>query len=750
MEKELILEIGTEEIPAGFLGEAINNLCSIAEREFEDNLLTYKNISTFGTPRRLTLRVSGLSDKQSDKIVEIAGPPKRIAFGEGGTPTKAALGFAKAQGVDVKHLVILEREKGELVAVRRKVKGERTEKVLKKLLTKIILSLPFRKSMRWGDGDMSFARPIRWVLALYGEKTVPFRLEEVKSGSKSQGHRFMSPKSFRVRNWDEYITELEKRFVILDHEKRMEIIKRNVEQIAKEIGGVSLQDHELLETVTHLVEYPVVLKGNFEPVFLELPKEVLISVMKNQQKYFPLFSNSNNKQLVTRDQMIPVLRKDQLIPHFIFVSGTPVENTDVVIQGNERVIKARFTDARFFFKEDAKTPLSDKVEKLKGMVFLSDLGTYYDKTERLGSGTAKSESLVSMIGSNLGFQDSVKDLERAAKLSKADLATQMVFEFPELQGTMGKYYALISGEKEEVARAIEEQYMPTSREGKLPETNLGAILSIADKIDSISACFISGFTPTGTSDPYGLRRQAIGIINIILYKRFHLSLRDIFNSSLRRIWDQLYEKNPDLFLKRNIVDTQTFSQLLTEVVDFIVERFRNLMISEGFPQDVEDAVISAEHEISIDGGKYVEDHDIVKTKRKIEALTEFRKASDFDSLAIAFKRVVNIVKGQPRGMVKHELLVEPTEKLLYQAYSDIKQEVENSISMMDYKSALFHMKSLREPVDRYFEDVLVMHEDANICLNRLSTLWVIRDLFFKVADFSKISTKRGISENGKG
>ena len=720
MEKELILEIGTEEIPAGFLGEAIKSLGSIAEREFEDNLLTYKNINTFGTPRRLVLWVSGLSDKQSDKVVEIVGPPKRIAFDENGTPTKAALGFAKAQGVDVKDLVVVEREKGELIAIRRKIKGKRTERLLKELLSKIILSIPSRKSMRWGDGDISFTRPIRWILALYGGKTVPFRLEEVKSGSKTQGHRFIAPKPFRVENWSEYVSGLEKRFVILDQEKRMEIIKRDIGQIAKEISGVPLQDEELLETVTHLVEYPLVLKGNFDREFLRLPKEVLISVMKNNQKYFPVFSDYKEQRPVTGDRM--------LLPHFIFVSGTPVKNPDLVIRGNEKVIKARFTDARFFFEEDTKTPLSDKVEKLKGMIFLSDLGTYYDKTERLATRTATMESLVSVIGSNLGFQDSIKDLERAAKLSKADLATQMVFEFPELQGTMGKYYALISGEKEEVARAIEEQYMPTSREGKLPETNLGAILSIADKVDTISACFISGLIPTGTSDPYALRRQAIGIINIILDKKCRLSLKQTFNSGMRRILDQLHEKNPDLLLKRNIVDIQSFSYLLKEVVDFIIERFRNLMISDGFPQDIVEAVISAECD------------DIIETRRKIEALSEFRKAPDFDSLAIAFKRIVNIVKGQPRGEVDPQLFVEPTEKLLYQAYLEVKQGVEISISERDYIRALKHMKSLKERVDKYFDDILVMAEDEKIRLNRLSTLWEIRGLFFRVADFSKIST----------
>ncbi|HEX3036402.1 MAG TPA: glycine--tRNA ligase subunit beta [Thermodesulfobacteriota bacterium] len=714
MEKELILEIGTEEIPAGFLQEAIKNLGNIAEREFKINLLNHKNINTFGTPRRLVLKVMGLSDKQEDQVSEILGPPKRIAFDESGAPTKAALGFAKAQGVDVKELTVVERERGEFVAVRRQIKGEKTQRVLKNLLPQIILSIPFRKSMRWGDGDTTFARPIRWILALYGGKTIPFKIEGVASGSKTRGHRIENPKPFRVSSWDEYINGLREKYVILDQEKRKEIIKGEILQLAKGLGGVPLEDEELLETVTHLVEYPLVLIGNFEREFLELPKEVLISVMKNHQKYFPVFSNSNSQR--------PTISDKTLLPHFIFVCGTPVKDPRTVIKGNERVIRARFRDAQFFFKEDTRTSLSEKLTKLRTMVFLSDLGTYYDKTERM-------ESLTSSIGTRLGFQDSVKDLKRAAELSKADLATQMVFEFPELQGTMGKYYALISGEKEEIAKAIEEQYMPTSREGKLPETDFGSVLSIADKVDTISSCFILGLTPTGTSDPYALRRQAIGIINIILGKGFHLDLKDIFSASLKQIWNQLHEINPDL---PSSPEDSFSSPVLTEIINFMVERFRNLTISEGFPQDVVDAVISAEGD---DVG-----HDTVETLRKIEALAEFRKAPDFDSLAIAFKRVVNIVKGQPRDSVNQELLVEFTEKKLYQDYLHAKQEVKEKALKGDYSQALLQMKGLKEAIDNYFDKVLVMDKDEKIRQNRLSMLWEIRDLFFKVADFSKIST----------
>jgi glycyl-tRNA synthetase beta chain len=700
MEKELILEIGTEEIPARFLGEAIRNLGLIAEQELRNASLSYNTIHTYGTPRRLTLRVTGLLEKQKDRIVEILGPPKRIAFDENGVPTKAALGFAKSQGVDVEDLVIVEREKGEVVAVRKTIRGEKTKELLKKLIPQIVLSIPFKKSMRWGNVDISFVRPIRWILAVYDGKTIPFVIGDVKSGATTRGHRFMSAKPFRIRTWEEYIDTLGKNFVVLDQDRRKETIKKEINKLAENINGKVQEDEELLDTVTHLVEFPVVLMGSFSIEFLQLPKEVLISVMRNHQKYFPVFSATTNPQGY------------ELLPYFIFVCGTPVKDPKIVISGNEKVIRARFTDAKFFFEEDTKTPLSKKIEKLKDMVFLSDLGTYYDKTQRL-------EKLVTYIGKTLGLQENqLKELERAAVLSKADLATQMVFEFPELQGIMGKYYARISGETDLVAKAIEEQYMPTSREGKLPETLAGAILSISDKIDNISACFILGLTPTGTSDPYALRRQAIALINIVLSKELNLELKKVFRHSLELITSQF--KNNEL---REKVD-----ETLKSIMDFIAERLKNLLVSEGFSQDVVDAVVATGCS------------NIVESKKKIEALEEFRRLPEFNPLAIAFKRVVNIVKGQPRDKVEETLLVESTEHLLYQAFLEAKKSIDEKISEGRYKEALIQMKALKEPIDRYFDEVLVMDKDSRIRKNRLSMLWEIRDLFFKIADFSKINT----------
>jgi len=694
MAKELILEIGTEEIPAGFLDEATRNLASLCKRALEEYSLSYDGIETFGTPRRLTLRVVGLPDKQEDRTEEAYGPPVKIAFDEKGNPTKPALGFAKAQGVDINKLITVKRDRGKFLALKRKIKGQKTDKILKEILPNLIMSLPFRKSMKWGDGEITFVRPLRWILSIFGGKTISFELEGLKSSSKTYGHRFMHPKPFKVSNWEDYEKGLEDGYVLLDQNKRSETIYKGITELADKIGGLVSDDPELLETVTNLVEIPLVLKGDFEEEFLALPNEVLISVMKYHQKYFPVFSKS---------------KKGELLPHFIFVCGTPVKDTKVVCKGNERVIRARFTDARFFYDEDKSSHLSSKLDDLRGMVFLAEIGTYYQKTQRL-------IELAGNLGKTLGFKDSVKDIKRAAELSKADLATQMVFEFPELQGIMGKYYAELSGETTEVAKAIEEHYMPISRDGDLPETNFGSIVSLADKIDTISSCFISGLIPTGTSDPYALRRQAIGIINIVSERDFYLSLDPLFRLGLTLINDQTEKKY-----------SESLEETLDTIMNFMTERFRNIMITEGSAQDVVDAVVS----VGFD--------DILDTKRKIEALTQFRKAADFETLGIAFKRVVNIVKDHTGNNFSEKHFVEPVEKDLFKSYNEIRDKVEAKILEKNYIDSLLLMKNLKDPIDKFFDNVMVMDKDPKIKENRLSMLSEIKNLFFKIADFSKLS-----------
>lgn len=696
MEKELILEIGTEEIPALFLEKAREDLGNILSGELRDKGVEFEEMEIFYTPRRLSARVSGLQRKQRDRTTENFGPPKRIAFDEDGKPTKAAVGFARSQGVDVEELVIAKRDNGEFLCVRKTVKGKKTSSVLKEILPGVISSVPFRKSMRWGDGKLTFARPIRWIAALYDDKPVKFSVENIKSSDRSFGHRFTSPKPFRVTSWGNYLKTLEKKNVVADPEKRKEIIRRNTEAAAKKIGGTIKEDPELLETVVNLVEHPTVLVGEFEEKYLRLPEEVLISVMKNHQKYFPVYSEKTGK----------------LLPRFIFVCGTPVKDKRVIIRGNERVIRARLNDAEFFFSEDTKKSLSAYTEDLESMVFLSDIGTYRGKVERMR-----------MLAADIFASP---DLERAAELSKSDLATQMVFEFAELQGVMGKYYSLTSKEKKTVANAIEEQYMPLTRTGELPRTKTGALLSIVDKTDNICSCFIADLAPTGSSDPYALRRQTLGIIRIAIEKKLDISLSTLLERSIRLVLDSMdAQKARDGKLSEE--------ELKVNILAFFSERFRNLMTESGYERNVVESVISAGFDNPLDA------------YRRINALGKFAKRKDFEALATGFKRVFNIAKTRPSSPLDKKLFKQKEEKDLHRAFTKTQTAVlkkladsEKAARQSDYLKALESIKTLSAPIDRFFDAVMVMDKNKKIRDNRLALLNEIKDLFFMIADFSKI------------
>lgn len=691
MKNELIFEIGTEEIPALFLEESTSNLKEKIKQEFEKNSLSFGDVQIFYTPRRIVAKVSGLLPKQKDQVIENFGPPKKIAFDENGKATKAAIGFAKSQGVDVNKLDIAKRDNGEFLAFKKKVKGRKTDKVLIELFPEIIDSIPFRKSMRWGYGKKTFARPIRWLMCLYERKKLSFEFENIKSGNRSYGHRFSSIKPFSPKNWTDYLNELKKNDVLLDQTERKKFIDKEINKLASKLGGFAKRDEELLETITNLVEYPVVLNGTFEKRFLKLPEEVLISVMKNHQKYFPVFSKSK-----------------KLLPYFIFVSGTQVKDNNVVIKGNERVIRARFTDAEFFWNEDIKKPLDNNISELKSMVFLSEIGNYFEKTRRL-------ENLSNDLALVCKKQKIKDDLKRSATLSKADLVSQMVFEFPELQGTMGKYYANESGEKAGIARAIEEHYMPVSRDGSLPVTEIGALLSITDKIDNIVSCFSAGLKPTGSADPYALRRQAIGIIQIVLDKQFIFNLETIFENALKKI--------------NKATDN---SETLFEIINFISERLKNLMLDQGYSNSVIDSVLSTGFD------------NIVDSYNRIKAVEKFNKQKGFEELSVAFKRVVNIAKEKPKAKLSTKLFKDKSESNLYKSFSNIQKKTDKYLnnksltSEADYIKALNLIKTLKEPIDFFFDSVMVMDKNQKLKKNRLALLNEIKTLFFKISDFSKI------------
>ncbi len=645
MGKELLLEIGTEELPAEFIPKALKDMADIMERELSQNRVGHGEIRTLATPRRLVIYAADVAERQEDQLIEKLGPAKRVSFDAQGNPTKAAVGFAKGQGLDISQLETIVTEKGEYLGARKKITGEATASLLPDILKRFILSIPFQKSMRWMNLDIRFARPIHWILALYGGQTVPFRLENISSGNKSYGHRFMNPGTFEVTDFADFIKKAREHSVIVDPEERKTIIRTETENAARGVSGIVVGNDELLEEVTFLVEYPSAVCGSFDGDYLELPKDVLITTMVEHQKYFPVMDGRGN-----------------LLPHFVTVNNTLAKDPSVVARGNEKVIRARLSDARFFFREDQKVPLEEHFEELKNVVFHSLLGTSYEKVGRF-------RQLASYIAEKID-PALKKSVDRAAHLAKADLETQMVYEFPDLQGIMGREYALLAGEDPVVAKAIYEHYLPTSAGGNLPETDVGAIVSIADKIDTICGFFGVKQIPTGTADPYALRRQALGIINIILEKGYPLRMDDLIDKSMAILGGKL--KRPPEETKKDILD-------------FFKGRFENQLITQGHPYDVVDAVLATG--VS----------DAAGSLKKIEAMEVFRTRVDFEPLAVAFKRVCNIIKNFEGGTVDPALFVEDAERSLYEAYLKIRDRAVGHIESGDYEKALLEMARIGSP-----------------------------------------------------
>jgi glycyl-tRNA synthetase beta chain len=685
---EFFLEIGTEEIPSGFIPRALEEMKVLLGREFQNHRLAYKEIKALGTPRRLVLTATGVAPTQEGRLTEIIGPARRIAFNEQGQPTKAALGFAKSQGIGVEELQIANTDRGEYVCLRKEEKGEETILLLPSILPRLISSIAFPKSMRWMDLENTFARPIHWILCLFDGLVVPFQIGNVSSANLSRGHRFMAPGSFQVKDLSEYLRRLKTSFVIVNPEERKELILSELNKAASEVSGHILADEGLLETVTYLVEYPVAIRGGFSKEFLSLPREVLITAMREHQRYFSVGDSQGS-----------------LLPFFVTICNTRPKDPGVVERGNERVLQARLSDAKFFFVEDCKTPLIERLEGLKKVVYHSKLGTSYEKVMRLSS---LAEYITERIDPSLR-----ETVQRAALLCKADLITGMVGEFPTLQGVMGQVYARLSGEKEEVALAIYEHYLPTGSGGTLPSSHPGAILSIADKWDTIVGSFGVGLIPTGTADPYALRRQTLGVIHIILEKRYPLPLGDLLQRSLGLLSPKI-ERPPE--------------EIKRDVLEFFKGRLQNLLNSQGFSPDT----LEAAQAVGFD--------DLVNFQDRAKALQELRSEPDFESLAVAFKRVVNISKSHIPGKVDPELFESDVEGRLFEAYQRTGKKALEKISREDYRLALKELSTLRQPVDEFFNGVLVMAEDEKIKTNRLSLLSNISQLFFKIGDFSKITT----------
>ena len=684
--KELFLEIGCEEIPAGFIPRATAAMEAIITKELALARLSFTEIKTYATPRRLVLAVKGIPSVQPDAEITATGPSLKAAYSADGTPTKAAEGFARGQGVDVSALQTITTDKGEYLFVSKHEAGRPTHEILAELLPSLVANIPFKKSMRWGNQEVRFARPIHWIVALFDGTVVPFSFGTIESGKVSRGHRFMANTSFPVTDLAGYLAECERHFVIPDQEKRKDIIRRETHRLAIAAGGHLLPDEELLEQVAYLVEYPSAVHGTFSAEFLKVPKEVLITSMRSHQRYFSIVDATGG-----------------LLPGFITINNTLTEDPSVVVKGNERVLRARLSDARFFFEEDQKGTLDERVEMLKKVVYQQKLGTSFEKMERFRS---LATGLAKQLNPAVTEQTS-----RAAWLCKADLVSAMVGEFPEVQGIMGREYALLEGESAVVANAIAEHYLPIQAGGELPASDIGAFVSLADKMDTICGCFGVGLIPTGAADPYALRRATIGIIAIILDKGYRLSVRSLINESLELLSAQL---------------TRPKEQVAGDVLDFFRARFINLL-GGSYATDAIEAAVAAGFD------------DMVDVKARIAALAEFKTHPDFEPLTVAFKRVGNIIKDGIDAPVDPSLFQDETEKSLYEAIQKVKSSAEELISTGLWLDALTEMAALRGPVDNFFDKVMVMAEDPLVRTNRLALLTTIARSFGRIADFSRIA-----------
>ncbi len=689
MGEALYIEIGCEEIPAGYITPALESMALQMVRFLDENRIPHGEAHVTGTARRLVLSIPDVAEHQESCTTEIMGPPRQVAYDAAGKPTKAAEGFARGQGVAIGDIRIKTTPRGEYLFVLREESGVPTRGLLEKMLPDFVARIPFPKSMHWGSLSVTFARPIRWIAALLGKNVLDFEYGNVRSGNKSMGHRFMSPEWLTVEDYASHVSNLRKHFVVLEIEDRKKLIREGIRKAAESVGGKILEDEELLDEVAQLVEYPQPIVGEFESKYLELPPELLITVIKKHQRYFAV-----------------VDRGGKLLRYFVTVANTVPRDLQLVAAGNGRVVRARLEDARFYYVEDQKTRLEDRVEQLNGVVFHSKMGTSREKTERF-------TVLAKWLGERLA-PDRLDSLARAAFLCKADLVTGMVGEFPELQGVMGRAYARLQGEPDEVAEAILEHYLPNRAGGPIPQGTEGALLSIADKMDTIVACFGVGLNPTGTTDPFALRRQTLGILRILLEKPLRISLSGLIDQALPLLGNKL---------------TVPAETVKTDVLEFFRGRLLHYLVSQdGYGADLVEAALAVGIDDPVDA--------VVRTK----ALVTFKSRPDFESLASAFKRVANIIKEPEPFPVDPGLLQSPAEQALFAALNDTEGVVVQCLESSDYDSALEAMSRLRSFIDSFFDSVLVMDKDEGIRRNRLALLTRIRDLFSGIADFRKIQT----------
>jgi len=686
---ELFLEIGAEEIPSRFMSLALGYLEKEIQSFLRKNRIQASKPRVMGSPRRLVISFDEVDNQQEDIVETHFGPNVKLAYDEKGNPTKSALGFARGKGIDPSQLTLEKTPKGEVVCARIEKTGQPTATILNNFFPVLISKIPFPKKMRWGNRETPFVRPLHWIVALFGSKPLSFSYEGIPCADVSRGHRFMRSDFFKVNGMDDYLKSCEKYFLMIDPVVRKKSIVDQVTSLANEVGGAVELDPELLEEVNYLVEYPFAIRGNFEKQFLELPRELLITTMKCHQKYFSL----KNKH-------------GDLLPYFITISNVQPGPGGEIQRGNERVLRARLQDARFFFDEDRKKRLEDFVELLKGVTFQKSLGTSYEKVNRI---VALTEFLATEV-----CPEKIKQASRAAWLCKADLVTQMVYEFPELQGIIGGYYADHSGEDPEVGLAIKEHYRPAFSGDSPPSNPVGSIVSIADKLDTILGCIGVGLLPSGSEDPYGLRRHSLGIIQIIISQNWQVSLDALIQKGINLLKDKTKLTSDEIHMHTQIL----FSQ-----------RYKTILTGEEYPYDAIDAVLSA----NIDS--------LVDVRQKVVALSDLKKQPYFEPLAITFRRVVSILNDESDGDIQTSLLSEPAEKKLYDEYRRVKEPVENHLSKKQFPQALEKIVEIKETVDEFFAHIMVMTKEDELRKNRLRLLKHISLLFSNIADFSKIVLK---------
>ena len=690
--RSLLLEVGTEELPARVVGPALDQLVEGLRRALEQARLGCADARGFATPRRLAVLARGVPEQQAPRSVLVRGPARRVAYDDQGRPTRAAEGFARAQGVPVEALEVgRDPEGGEYVFARRQEPSRPASEVLPELLAGVVRTLQFPRTMRWTSGALRFARPIRWLVALWGHEVLPVRLDGLVAGRVTYGHRVIGRGPLELEQPETYEARLATAGVVADPARRRALVEQELAAAAHRIAGHPVASPELVDEITQLVEYPVGLCGRFDPAYLQLPRDVLLTVMASHQRYAAVVDDAG-----------------ALKPAFVVVANGDHIDVDLVREGNEKVLAARLADARFFYQEDRRRPLAERVEALRGIVFHEQLGTLWEKVQRLGT-------LVEHLAQALGLEEkTLQAARRAAWLAKADLATHMVYEFPELQGIMGREYARASGEPAEVAQAIAEHYQPRFAGDALPASAAGALVAVADKLDSLVGFFGIGLEPTGSEDPFALRRSAAGLVRISVERAWNWSIEAAVQAAAGAYGGRLPRPG---------------QELAAAVREFLLQRLRAVLAERGVEGPVVEAALAATGD------------RLAEAARRAQALWELQQEPSWEDARVTFQRAFRLARvHRPAGPVDPSLLQEPMERQLWAAAEDLPRRVRQAVDGGDVAGAVRELASLRPLVDRFFDEVLVMAEDSRVRSNRLALLHHLVQSFREVADFSALAS----------